>query len=57
MNTYRNDPDGEANQQATRESERYIGGLKLQAALEPKQLVIEQLAPLTRKATFTCWLA
>ncbi len=31
MNSYRNDPDGEANQQATRESERYVGGLKLQA--------------------------
>ncbi len=30
MNTYRCNPDGEENQHATRESNRYIGGLKLQ---------------------------
>ena len=33
MNAYRENPDGEENQQATRENERYIGGLLLQQKL------------------------
>ncbi len=56
MNSYRNDPDGEANQQATRENERYVGGLKLQAALTPNAVpVISGLPAISsaRKAEFS----
>lgn len=55
MNIYRNDPDGEANQRATRESDHYVGGLKLQAQLELKQPVITDLLGTTRvrKAAFS----
>lgn len=32
MNSYRNNPEGEENQQATRDNACYVGGLKLQQA-------------------------
>ncbi len=35
MKEYRENPDGAANQQATRENESYVGGLKLQESQSP----------------------
>ena len=34
MKSYRNDPDGEANQREMRENERYVGGLQIKHELE-----------------------
>ena len=34
MKAYRENPDGEENQRATKDCDRYVGGLKLAAVLE-----------------------
>lgn len=33
MNSYRNNPEGKENQKATHDTDRYVGGLKLQETL------------------------